>query len=311
MQVTEPPDEGWWQTGPLAALMFVVAACSWYAGWVAAHAWPRIAVGLSNVWAVSAAAVALTLLLVALLWGAPRFRHDARHLWAAAPAWVKMFVVGAIATTPPLLLWHETRGSTIVAWWQLILAGAAAWWYFEQRSEPVQRQAWLRRNADYVKSVLGDVCRAVNTTAILTLGFDMKVLARLSEAPSRAERRDVAMAVRSNFERQNLHIADGAMRTNSNLRTVLPMQMAALEVIASSHPDVFSHLTDLQAALREYRQAHGWAVNQLDSQITGNDSDWRADLFKWIWISRLGLAAVDFGERCSDALLEAGALPVH
>jgi hypothetical protein len=317
--MTQRRDAGYWQLGPLAALVLLVALTALLVGYMVGRAEPRI-MPLSAWVTGTAAAVVLTVIAIAAAaftaWRGRRALAAVTGPWRTIPQLVWWAVVVTVVSAP--VLWHLPGGAVnlLTDLWGLALAGVEVWWFQARWSPAIERQVWLRKHAAIVNSALSGVCIqvAVPLEDLLRLPKD-DVKALQLGATTAARKKAVERARALIHGILNCPIDSSLMdywQTSEPLASFLRDLAKGTESIERYHPAVFDQLPEIHEALNNYRNAcssFGF-LRQLRLNMKEQTGEDRLALSA---IPAVGVAsrALEICELCADALVEAGTLPAR
>lgn len=224
------------------------------------------------------------------------------------PRWVSVLVIAVVVVPFFIGLGYEpTRWNMAAEVWGVVGAGALFWYFTEQRSEIVQRKAWLRRNRTYVKAVLERIVRNAGTVVHCTLGVSGNLYDDLTQGKTREVRRRAAQQARPLVA----DVAQGEPRgVNGQMGLTDPISQGlfGLEQAMTESGDVFGRLTDLHAATRFCVEHCRWMAIFYPTlhEVTSTGA-----LARWLQTglpADVGEAALVVCEVCADILVETGAL---
>ncbi len=237
--------------------------------------------------------------------------------WVPGPRRVFVpFATLVLALLAPGLWFDETRWNMVTEAWGAAGAAVVIWWVLERHSEAVQRHAWVRRHADQLVAFVSIIHDSATTMAVRALGLPTDINQGL-RGPSRDERRRAAQRAAGDAEagRQQLDAAR-ARFGDRLLRIDVELGSAVQRDLADANEPLLSRLPDLHAAITRHsyscREFLRWAPSlypweQMRAETEGVDPA-LVDETQALLVQRLGSAALELSEICSDVLREARAL---
>lgn len=206
-----------------------------------------------------------------------------------------------------MLFFEATRWNIVAELWGVVGAGALFWYFTEQRSENIQRKAWLRRNRTYVRAVIERVLLNAALVMHYTLGAPDDLYNDLIRGKTREVRRRAAQKIRvlvAEVDQGKPRRLHGQM----GLDECISQGQFGLEKVMIESSDVFGRLTDLHAVTRLCVERCRW-VAIFDPTL--REVKPAGGLARWLQTglpADAGEAALVVCEVCADILVEAGEL---
>ncbi|MDQ6877698.1 MAG: hypothetical protein M3082_08360 [Candidatus Dormibacteraeota bacterium] len=194
-----------------------------------------------------------------------------------------------------LLAYEPLRWNAIATLWGIVGAGLLVSVILQERGEPIQRRAWLRRNSDTVRFFLGEIRRASGHVVDTALGLEQRLKQPLLYGATMTE---TQMAI---DETRALIAADS---DGSHLRP-LPTDFEAwamymedvhdrIMAAVARNSGLIDRMTELQGAITRFNIAFSFLDFGVGLQMEGT--------------TRVQLAggALDICEQCCKLLYEGG-----
>jgi hypothetical protein len=225
-------------------------------------------------------------------WGV---RHRQVAAWIAAVAFIA------------LVLYPSTRWGVLVTLWGILGAGLLVALILEEHAEPIQRRAWLRRNAHIVRPVVSQLIIHVGTVLTFAVGLSNEVSTAARFGKTLRERRQAVQRTRDLIG----SYMSGGVPGNQQAHSDYPHWLRLLQNVqgfvnadVSANPPLMDRIPEVHAGINQLNMM-GFLATSTHAPGTPQSD---IEAFRRMQRGQVALICLDICDCCSQVLNEAGVL---